>query len=446
MAVSKKKSVKPAAKKVTKSTKKTAAKKTAAKKTAAKKTVKKATVKKAVSKKSIKKAVTKKPTVKKSVKKTTVKKGSIKKTAPKRVTAKTVVAKPSTPNIAMQQQPVNAKKEIVHTKEERRRQYLALFLTGLVILLALIIINRREDETMVRRLVNEAKVAEKAGLYPRGIRKLDAALRVLDRIKSRIPKRRLAQLEKLIKQRLKRLLLLEADRLRKLARQLEGEGKEDDALKVLKQAQDALTRLRVQPWKGDSRLQKVLDNKMKNLDKDRQRLSLRNEEVDRLLKRAKQDEDDGLYKDALKKLDLVLDLLDKLEKDLRKKDKAEQKVWFPKIKGLRKVVRSSRRRINGKLLARDRQNSRDQSKPRDGETDAARRKRLEQENRRLRDALRNQNGKKGTTGNKGPGVAGRGKTGGTTIKPKDIKTKVKDVNPTGKKKIDYGKSADIEKD
>ena len=242
------------------------------------------------------------------------------------------------------------------------------------------------------------------------------------------------------------MLLLEADRLRKLARKLEGDGKEDDALKALKRAGEVLNRLTLPPWDGDRNLQSRVKKKIKTLEKDRQRLGLRNEDVDRLLKRARQDEDDGLFKDALKKLDKVLDLLDRLDKEARKKDPEERRAWRQKIRNLRKMVRNSRRRINGKLLARERKGLRDGDR-RDPDR-AARRRRLEEENRKLRDALRKKSTPgKSTSGRTGAkGTTGQGAGTGKTINPKDIRTRVKDVNTTGKKKIDYGKSAGIEKD
>ena len=433
MAVSGKGTGKKSAKKKT-TVKKSAVKKAAVKKTAVKKTVGK---KKAapVKKSAVKKTAGKKTAVKKAAaqKKTAIRKNaSVRKAVPAPVTAA----------------PAPEKKPVVRTGAERRRQILAVVVTALVILLAMAVINRREGLDKVRRLVKGARQAEKAGQYWKGIRKLDAALRILKRIQDRIPPekkkrhRMVNRYRKGIKQLLKRLLLLEADRLRKLARKLEGEGREDDALKALKRAQDVLNRLSIPPWDKDRRLQDELKKKIKRLEKDRRRLGLRNEDIERLLKRARQDEDDGLFKDALKKLDKVLDLLDKLEKDVRKKDREERKPWLQKIRNLRKGIRGSRRRINRKLLARDRRGVRDRKE--NGDTDrAARRRRLEDENRKLREALRKKNAT-GTTA--GRGRTGSGTTGGSTLKPKDIRTRVKDVNTSGKKKIDYGKSAGIEKD
>ena len=428
MAVSRKGAGKSPAKK---RQKKTAAKKSAPEKTAVKRT--------AIKKTAVKKTTPKEKTaVRKNApgKTTAKKKSAVRKTAAKKTARKQ--AAPGSLDLSTSSfgdQSV----EITHTKGERRRQFMALLFTGVVVLLALLIINRREDPEMVKRLIKGARKAEQAGQYWKGIRKLDAALRILDRIQSRIAQekkklhRRLERLRKGIKQRLKRVLLLEADRLRKLASTLEGEGKADAALKILKRAQDALNRLTVPPWNRDSRLQENLKQRMKRLEKDRQRFSLRDEEIDRLLKQAKQDEDDGLYQDALKKLDKVLVLLVQLERDLHEKDRAEQQAWAPEIRSLRRITRSARRRMKRKLLDRERRRARERDERRVQDRDARRGKRQDEKRPGLRGTLKKRDNNQGTTG-------------GTTLKHKDIKTKVKDVNSSGKKKVDYRKSAGIEKD
>lgn len=415
---------------------------------------KKSAVKKPAAKKT---AAAKKPAVKKTVAKQPVPKKAVRVQAPLR---KPAVPRPG---IAVPQ-PVTGEipdsvriegRKIYRTREERRRQVLAVLISLMLIILALLLINRQEGLEKVQKLQKDARQSEQAGDrdmkdkkydtdgFRKGIRKLDAALRILDRIQNRINPEKKELHKKLdgvraaVRDDLKRLLLKEADRLQKLARQLDADGQDDKTLGSLKQAGDALKRLTVEPWDKDRKLQDRVGKLLDRLEKDMKSLGLKNEEVDRLLKRARQDEDDGLYDDALKKLDKVLDLLDKLERDLRNKPPEERQAWKSKIDSLRNQVRNARRRIDAKRRDRDRQQTRNDP------SDDAERRRLADQNRRLQDALNKRDGQKDGRSDGRSGMTG---AGGNRLQPKDIKTGVKDVQIKGKDKVGYDKSAGIEKD
>lgn len=425
---------------------------------AKKSAVKKPAVKKAAVKKA---AAVKKPAVKKPVAKQPGPKKAVRAQAPLPGPA---VSRPAiaVPQPAMGEVPDSVRVEgrkVYRTREERRRQVLAVLISLMLIVLALLLINRHEGLEKVQKLQKDARQSERAGdrdigdkkfdtdEYRKGIRKLDAALRILDRIQNRINPEKKELHKKLdgvraaVRDDLKRLLLKEADRLQKLARQLDADGQDDKTLGSLKQAGDALKRLTVEPWDKDRKLQDQVGRLLDRLDKDMKSLGLKNEEVDRLLKRARQDEDDGLYDDALKKLDRVLDLLDKLERDLRNKPPEERQAWKNKIDSLRNQVRTARRRIDAKRRDRDRRQTRNDP------SDDAERRRLADQNRRLQDALNKRDGQKdGQKDGRSDGRSGMTGAGGKGLQPKDIKTGVKDVQTKGKDKVGYDKSAGIEKD
>jgi hypothetical protein len=131
------------------------------------------------------------------------------------------------------------------TREERRRQVLAVLISLMLIILALLLINRRRDRKRSQKLQKDAAGRTGRGQgyqgqeiryrrIPQGIRKLDAALRILDRIQDRIKPekkklhRKLDGIRAAVRDDLKRLLLKEADRLQKLARQLDADGQIQD--------------------------------------------------------------------------------------------------------------------------------------------------------------------------------------------------------------------------
>jgi DNA-binding transcriptional MerR regulator len=104
-------------------------------------------------------------------------------------------------------------------------------------------------------------------------------------------------------------------------------------------------------------LQDQVGKLLDRLDKDMKSLGLKNEEVDRLLKRARQDEDDGLYDDALKNWTRCwicwTSWSGSSATSRRRSGRLEEQDRL-----FAQPVRTARRRINAKRQERDRQQTR----------------------------------------------------------------------------------------
>lgn len=176
------------------------------------------------------------------------------------------------------------------------------------------------------------------------------------------------------------------------------------------------------------------------------------EQIQRLRERAKLYGDDGAYNRALDKLDAALNALEKLKAALRD-DERQRKKLGDDVERLRDKIRQAQRRL---VELQKQERARTASNPGDRSQDQLNRQLLHQNRELLRQLQRQRTTPGRSTARTAPQkdkskrwVPTRDSAKTSTrkvLKDQDVKTKVKDVKTPSKRKADYNKGEDIERD
>jgi DNA repair exonuclease SbcCD ATPase subunit len=301
----------------------------------------------------------------------------------------------------------------------------------------------------LEKLLKNAERFEQNGDFPATLGNLDEALQLLARIRERMPpssnglREKLDALQRRITDDAARIRLKDAARLLDEAERQIKDNDYTQASENLGSAKARLAELRREPGAVNA-----ADGQIRALNTRLETLQGRvanagNGEIDRLVNRAREDEEDRLYRDALAKLDTALDLIEKLKDEATASENGPDRARITKLDATRDDIRTSRRRLARKLADQE-------AAARGGANPEA--------NRELIRALRDRNtSQPATPATAQPGTATQptrtvpsGTTTPATTAPvivdKDVRTSVRDVRTTGKSAVEYTKGEGIDKD